>query len=177
MRRALAVVPCRGGSKRIPRKNLFKLDGKPMLHYILQAARTSGVFDLIAVATDDDESEFRVRTWGGCRGCGSGASGLVAIAAVLRRRQCSAHHTRKLQSRPRPRRLEQTLSRWRRQFSAETRLQCCPCSSLRSKRSNRARRALQSLHTSERRRHSSNQGNLRWQCGGFANELKPTQER
>ncbi len=51
----LCVIPARGGSKRIPRKNIKPFCGKPMLAYSIEAARQSGCFDLIIVSTDDDE--------------------------------------------------------------------------------------------------------------------------
>lgn len=51
----LAVIPARGGSKRIPRKNIKPFCGKPMLAWSIEAARQSGCFDRIAVSTDDEE--------------------------------------------------------------------------------------------------------------------------
>lgn len=51
----LAVIPARGGSKRIPRKNLRMFAGKPMIGYAIDAAARSGVFDDIVVSTDDLE--------------------------------------------------------------------------------------------------------------------------
>lgn len=51
----LAIIPARGGSKRIPRKNIKMFCGKPMLVYPIQAALESGVIDKIIVSTDDDE--------------------------------------------------------------------------------------------------------------------------
>jgi N-acylneuraminate cytidylyltransferase len=50
----LAVIPARGGSKRIPRKNVRPFGGKPMIAWSIEAARASGVFDRIVVSTDDD---------------------------------------------------------------------------------------------------------------------------
>ena len=52
---SLAVVPCRGGSKRIPRKNLALADGQPLLQHVLAAAHGCRRFDRVAVATDDAE--------------------------------------------------------------------------------------------------------------------------
>lgn len=49
----IAVIPARGGSKRIPRKNIKPFAGKPMIAYAIEAARKSGVFDHIVVTTDD----------------------------------------------------------------------------------------------------------------------------
>ena len=51
----LAVIPARGGSKRIPRKNIKPFSGKPMITWAIQAAQESGVFDRILVSTDDTE--------------------------------------------------------------------------------------------------------------------------
>jgi len=51
----LAVIPARGGSKRIPRKNIRLFAGKPMIAYAIEAARASGVIDRIVVSTDDAE--------------------------------------------------------------------------------------------------------------------------
>ena len=51
----LAIIPARGGSKRIPRKNIRDFAGRPMIGYAIGAAREAGVFDRIVVSTDDDE--------------------------------------------------------------------------------------------------------------------------
>jgi N-acylneuraminate cytidylyltransferase len=51
----LAIIPARGGSKRIPRKNVRDFAGRPMITHILQTARASGLFDTIHVSTEDDE--------------------------------------------------------------------------------------------------------------------------
>jgi len=51
----LCVIPARGGSKRIPRKNIRPFCGKPMIQWSIEAAKASGVFDRIIVSTDDDE--------------------------------------------------------------------------------------------------------------------------
>ncbi|WP_395054849.1 pseudaminic acid cytidylyltransferase [Polaromonas sp.] len=51
----LAVIPARGGSKRIPRKNIKSFHGKPMVAYAVAAALTSKAFDKVIVSTDDDE--------------------------------------------------------------------------------------------------------------------------
>lgn len=49
----LAVIPARGGSKRIPRKNLKPFNGRPIIGYSIEAARGSGLFDHVVVSTDD----------------------------------------------------------------------------------------------------------------------------
>ena len=51
----LAVIPARGGSKRIPRKNIKLFCGKPMIAWSIEAAEQSGCFDNIIVSTDDAE--------------------------------------------------------------------------------------------------------------------------
>ncbi len=51
----IAIVPARGGSKRIPRKNIKPFCGKPMISWSIEAARLSGCFDRIIVSTDDVE--------------------------------------------------------------------------------------------------------------------------
>jgi N-acylneuraminate cytidylyltransferase len=51
----LAVIPARGGSKRIPRKNIKMFHGQPMIAWSVQAAIESGCFDEIWVSTDDEE--------------------------------------------------------------------------------------------------------------------------
>lgn len=53
MTRRIAIIPARGGSKRIPLKNIRDFCGKPMIAYALQAARESDLFDVIHVSTDD----------------------------------------------------------------------------------------------------------------------------
>lgn len=51
----IAVIPARGGSKRIPRKNIKPFCGKPMITWSIEAARMSGCFDRVIVSTDDVE--------------------------------------------------------------------------------------------------------------------------
>ena len=51
----LAMITARGGSKRIPRKNIKDFCGKPILAYSIEAARSSGAFDEVMVSTDDPE--------------------------------------------------------------------------------------------------------------------------
>ena len=55
MDRAIAVIPARGGSKRIPRKNIKLFCGKPLIAYSIETAKKSTLFDKIVVSTDDDE--------------------------------------------------------------------------------------------------------------------------
>ena len=51
----LAIIPARGGSKRIPRKNIRDFLGAPMISYSIKAAKNSGLFKTIMVSTDDLE--------------------------------------------------------------------------------------------------------------------------
>lgn len=51
----LCIIPARGGSKRIPRKNVKPFLGKPMLAYSIEAALATGLFDEVMVSTDDEE--------------------------------------------------------------------------------------------------------------------------
>jgi len=60
----LAVIPARGGSKRIPRKNIRIFHGKPMIGYAIAAAIASELFDHVIVSTDDDEIAQVAREFG-----------------------------------------------------------------------------------------------------------------
>jgi pseudaminic acid cytidylyltransferase len=51
----ICVIPARGGSKRIPRKNIKEFYGKPMIQWSIEAARQANIFENIIVSTDDDE--------------------------------------------------------------------------------------------------------------------------
>ncbi|MDP2875710.1 MAG: pseudaminic acid cytidylyltransferase [Holophaga sp.] len=51
----VAIIPARGGSKRVPKKNIRTFCGKPMVHWAIAAARASGVFDRILCSTDSEE--------------------------------------------------------------------------------------------------------------------------
>lgn len=51
----IAVIPARGGSKRIPRKNIKDFAGKPMIAWSITSALDSGCFDEVVVSTDDSE--------------------------------------------------------------------------------------------------------------------------
>ncbi len=51
----VAIIPARGGSKRIPRKNIRPFEGKPIIAYSIEAALATGLFDRIVVSTDDIE--------------------------------------------------------------------------------------------------------------------------
>jgi len=51
----IAIIPARGGSKRIPRKNIKEFCGKPMIAWSIEAAQQSGTFERVVVSTDDAE--------------------------------------------------------------------------------------------------------------------------
>lgn len=54
--RSVAIIPARGGSKRIPRKNIRHFRGRPMIAWSIEAALESGCFDRVIVSTDDFET-------------------------------------------------------------------------------------------------------------------------
>lgn len=60
----ICIIPARGGSKRIPRKNIKEFYGKPMIAYSIAAALDSGCFDRVIVSTDDDEIAEVARRYG-----------------------------------------------------------------------------------------------------------------
>lgn len=62
--RRLAVIPARGGSKRIPRKNIKPFCGKPIIAWSIEAALASNCFERIIVSTDDQEIAAVARHWG-----------------------------------------------------------------------------------------------------------------
>ncbi|MCR6653748.1 MAG: pseudaminic acid cytidylyltransferase [Cellvibrionaceae bacterium] len=60
----LAVIPARGGSKRIPRKNIRLFHGKPIIAYSIENALRSGLFDQVIVSTDDADIAATAQEWG-----------------------------------------------------------------------------------------------------------------
>ena len=60
----IAIIPARGGSKRIPRKNIRPFCGKPMIARSIEAALESGVFDSVVVSTDDEEIATLAESYG-----------------------------------------------------------------------------------------------------------------
>jgi len=60
----VAIIPARGGSKRIPRKNIRLFHGKPMIAWSIEAALQSGCFGRVIVSTDDAEIAEVARQWG-----------------------------------------------------------------------------------------------------------------
>lgn len=63
-RRRLAVIPARGGSRRIPRKNIADFAGRPLLAWSVAAALDSGCFDRVVVSTEDEEIAAAARQAG-----------------------------------------------------------------------------------------------------------------
>ncbi|MEK9968293.1 MAG: pseudaminic acid cytidylyltransferase [Ferrovibrio sp.] len=60
----IAIIPARGGSKRLPRKNVMAFNGRPMLHYSISAALGSGLFRDVIVSTEDPDIAESARTAG-----------------------------------------------------------------------------------------------------------------
>ncbi|MDB4618585.1 2-C-methyl-D-erythritol 4-phosphate cytidylyltransferase, partial [Akkermansiaceae bacterium] len=55
MKKKVAIIPARGGSKRIPRKNIREFCGRPMIEWSIEAALKSDCFDRVIVSTDSEE--------------------------------------------------------------------------------------------------------------------------
>lgn len=64
LRPAIAVIPARGGSKRLPRKNIAPFFGHPIIAHTIRAALDSGSFDRVVVSTEDDEIANAARSYG-----------------------------------------------------------------------------------------------------------------
>ena len=62
--KALCIIPARGGSKRIPRKNIKPFLGRPIISYAIETALKSGLFDEVMVSTDDEEIAEIARQYG-----------------------------------------------------------------------------------------------------------------
>ncbi len=60
----IAIIPARGGSKRIPRKNIKYFNGKPMISWAINVAQKSQLFDYIIVSTDDIEIKYISEQYG-----------------------------------------------------------------------------------------------------------------
>ncbi|MGG4497727.1 cytidylyltransferase domain-containing protein [Brevibacillus reuszeri] len=63
-RTVLAIIPARGGSKGVPRKNIRELCGKPLIAWSIEEAKKSKYIDQIIVSTDDEEIAAVARQWG-----------------------------------------------------------------------------------------------------------------
>jgi len=64
MAKAIAIIPARGGSKRIPRKNIKDFFGKPLIAHSIETALKSKLFDKIIVTTDDEEIASIAKAYG-----------------------------------------------------------------------------------------------------------------
>ena len=62
--KSIAIIPARGGSKRIPGKNIKELNGKPVISYAISLALNSNLFDSVLVSTDNDEIREIAVNWG-----------------------------------------------------------------------------------------------------------------
>src|SRR5574341_56348 len=62
--RTLAVIPARGGSKSIPRKNLVDVAGRPLIAWVIAAAREATRLERVIVSTEDEEIADTARRWG-----------------------------------------------------------------------------------------------------------------
>lgn len=62
--KCIAIIPARGGSKRIPRKNIREFCGKPIIAYSIEAALGAGIFDEVMVSTDDEEIAIVAKKYG-----------------------------------------------------------------------------------------------------------------
>lgn len=62
--RPIAIIPARGGSKRVPRKNIADLNGAPLVSYPIRTCLQSGLFERVIVSTEDDEIEEIARAYG-----------------------------------------------------------------------------------------------------------------
>ena len=60
----IAIIPARGGSKRIPRKNIKLFFGEPIISFAIKAAQESGLFEEVYVSTDDEEISKIARSFG-----------------------------------------------------------------------------------------------------------------
>ncbi len=63
-KKVLCIIPARGGSKGIPRKNIIEIDGKPLVAYSIECAKESRYIDSVVVSTDDEEIAAVSKAWG-----------------------------------------------------------------------------------------------------------------
>jgi pseudaminic acid cytidylyltransferase len=92
---AIAVIPARGGSKRLPRKNIIDFLGRPIIAFTIGAAIESGCFAHIVVSTEDDEIATIAERFGATidrrsPGLGTDAVGLVEVCSDLLDREFAA---------------------------------------------------------------------------------------
>lgn len=64
MKENIAIIPARGGSKRIPKKNIVDFNGKPMIAWTIKAALETGIFSKVLVSTDSEEIASHSRNFG-----------------------------------------------------------------------------------------------------------------
>ena len=64
-KKILGVIPARGGSKGVPRKNIRPLAGKPLIAYAIQEGKKSRYIDTLIVSTEDEEIKKVSEKWGG----------------------------------------------------------------------------------------------------------------
>lgn len=64
-KKILAIIPARGGSKGVPRKNIKMLAGKPLIAWTIEEAKKSKFIDMCIVSTEDDEIKAVAEEWGG----------------------------------------------------------------------------------------------------------------
>lgn len=64
MTKSIAIIPARGGSKRIPKKNIKDFHGQPLIAYSIKSAQQSGLFEKIIVTTDDEEIAKVAKSYG-----------------------------------------------------------------------------------------------------------------
>lgn len=92
MSRPIAILPARGGSKRIPHKNIADLCGRPLLSYAIETCLASGIFAEVIVSTDDLAIARVARDWGAetdmrpAELAGDQVSATLACAELLARR-------------------------------------------------------------------------------------------
>ena len=64
--KAICIIPARGGSKGVPKKNIKKINGKPLLGYVIETTKKSKIFEHVIVSTEDDEiAKIAKKIW--CR--------------------------------------------------------------------------------------------------------------
>jgi pseudaminic acid cytidylyltransferase len=124
----IAIIPARGGSKRIPRKNIKSFCGKPMIAWSIDAARRSGCFDHIVVSTDDAEVASVARQQG-------------AAVPFVRPPELSDDHTGTMA-------VIAHAIQWMNQNAGPTRLACCLYATAPFVQAEDLKRGLDTLHAS-----------------------------
>jgi CMP-N-acetylneuraminic acid synthetase len=121
---AVALVPARSGSERVPGKNILPLAGHPLIAYTVSAARASGLFAAVVVSTDSDEIAAVARRYGadvpGLRPAGMATATSPDIEWVLHVMGARDEELFSILRPTSPFRTAETMRRAWRQFSAET---------------------------------------------------------